>query len=137
MSIESNKQFVQDFFAAMNAGDSQAIVDAYHDDGYVWTMGHTLISGKYTKQQISEAAGAIFTNFPEGLSFTITGITAEGDRVAVEAESGGMHISGKRYQNMYHFLFTLKDGKLLELKEYMDTERVTDVLCGGQRPAEV
>jgi len=23
---------------------------------------------------------------------------------------------------------------LLKLKEYMDTERVTDVLCGGQRP---
>ena len=30
----------------------------------------------------------------------------------------------------------LKDGKVTELKEYMDTEMVTEVLCGGQkRPA--
>ena len=25
-------------------------------------------------------------------------------------------------------------GELVTLKEYLDTERVTDVLCGGQRP---
>ena len=34
----------------------------------------------------------------------------------------------------YHFLFRFKDGLIVELKEYMDTERVTDILCGGQRP---
>ena len=27
--------------------------------------------------------------------------------------------------------------KLAVLKEYMDTERVTDILCGGQRPPSV
>ena len=31
-------------------------------------------------------------------------------------------------------LFTLRDGKVVQLKEYMDTELATDVLCGGQRP---
>ena len=61
-------------------------------------------------------------------------MTAEDDRVAVEAESEGTHVSGVRYQNYYHFLFILKDSKVLLLKEYMDTEKVTDILCGGQRP---
>lgn len=131
---QDNKQRVYAFFEAMNKGDSAAIVAAYADDGYVQTMGHTLISGKYTKQQITAAAGAIFENFPQGLSFTITGITAEGERVAVEAESDGMHISGKLYHNSYHFLFIFRDGELITLKEYLDTEHATDVLCGGQRP---
>ena len=59
---------------------------------------------------------------------------AEGDRVAVEATSKGEHVSGQTYSNEYHFLFEFREGKLLRLKEYMDTERVTDILCGGQRP---
>ena len=56
--------------------------------------------------------------------------------MAVEAESRGDHVSGQVYNNLYHFLFEFDDaGKLKVLKEYMDTERVTEVLCGGQRPA--
>ncbi len=135
MSVEEdNKQQVHNFFDAMNQGDTEAIVNAYAEDGYVWTMGHTLISGKYGKPEITATAGAIFETFPQGLSFTITGICAEADRVAVEAESEGHHVSGQIYSNSYHFLFIFRDGKIVVLKEYMDTERVTDILCGGQRP---
>lgn len=135
MSIEQdNKKRVEAFFAAMNQADAKAIVDAYADDGYVQTMGHTLISGKYGKQQIADFASGVLQAFPRGITFTITGITAEGERVAVEAVCDGMHVSGRRYQNEYHFLFRFRDGKLLTLKEYMDTELATEILCGGQRP---
>jgi ketosteroid isomerase-like protein len=61
-------------------------------------------------------------------------MTAEDDRVAVEAVSEGLHATGQTYSNEYHFLFRFRDGKVVEFKEYMDTERVTDILCGGQRP---
>ena len=71
--------------------------------------------------------------FPKGIHFTIKELTAEGDRVAIEAESRGEHVSGKTYANQYHFLMRLRDGKIIEFKEYMDTEMVTDILCGGQR----
>ena len=135
MSIEAaNKQRVSDFIAAMNSGDTQAIVDSYAEDGYLWTMGNTLISGKYSKQQIAQAAGSIFEAFPKGIKFTVLGMIAEGERVAVEAESIGEHVSGQQYNNRYHFLFEFRDGKLLVLKEYLDTERVTQILCGGQHP---
>lgn len=134
-SEESNKQRVKNFIAAMSAGDTQTIVDSYADDGYLWTMGNTLISGKFSKQHISRAAGAIFEAFPKGITFTILGMTAEGERVAVEAESQGQHVSGRMYKNRYHFLFEFRNGKLLVLKEYLDTEQVTEILCDGQRPA--
>ncbi|HEY4547356.1 MAG TPA: nuclear transport factor 2 family protein, partial [Pedomonas sp.] len=71
---------------------------------------------------------------PEGITFTIHGMTAEGDRVAVEAESLGRHVSGKMYNNKYHFLAQLRDGKITRWTEYCDTELITDILCGGQRP---
>ncbi len=133
-SIEDNKAVVSAFLDAMNRGDTAALLDAYSEDGGVWTMGNTLISGKYSKAQIGEFADGIYEAFPQGLSFKVTGMVAEGDKVAVEAESDGMHASGTHYHNYYHFLFTLRDGKVVQLKEYMDTELATDVLCGGQRP---
>lgn len=136
MSVEEdNKARVEAFFVAMNAADGEAIAQAYCDDGIVWTMGDTLISGKRGKSEIAALSSGILQAFPEGLSFSISGITAEGERVAVEAQSDGVHVSGARYQNMYHFLFEFRDGKILVLKEYMDTQLATDILCGGQRPA--
>ncbi len=132
---QRNKQIVQDFFTAMNAGDVATIMATYADDGCLHTMGRTLISGKYTKAQIQAMAGQIYAAFPQGIKFTLDAMTAEGGRVAVEAHSRGRHVSGKLYTNEYHFLFEFRDGKLAVLKEYMDSERVTDILCGGQRPA--
>lgn len=134
MSTEQNKQIVIDFFDQMSNGNVKGFLDLYHEGGAVWTSGNTLISGTQKKAAIQEFAGGIYDAFPEGLKFKIISMTAEDDRVAVEAESEGMHVSGVKYQNFYHFLFILKDSKVLLLKEYMDTEKVTDILCGGQRP---
>ncbi|MEZ5502030.1 MAG: nuclear transport factor 2 family protein [Halioglobus sp.] len=130
----ANKALVTRFFDALNRGDVEFIVAAYADDGCVQTMGNTLISGVFSRDQIAASAGGIFDVFPDGLAFTVQSMIAEGNKVAVEARSEGRHVSGKMYCNEYHFLFEFRDGKLLRLKEYMDTERVTDVLCGGQRP---
>jgi ketosteroid isomerase-like protein len=131
---EANKAIVTQFFEAMNGGDVDFIVNAYAANGCLQTMGNTLISGTYSRDQIAASAGGIFEVFPEGLKFTAQSMVAEGDRVAVEATSEGKHVSGQTYSNEYHFLFEFREGKLLKLKEYMDTERVTEVLCGGQRP---
>ena len=134
--LEANKQLVRDFMDATSRGDVDAIISAYTPDGYVETMGRTLISGRFGVDHIRMAAGRIFEAFPEGISFTILNMTAEDDRVAVEAKSRGAHISGRLYENHYHFLYRLRDGKIASLQEFMDTELVTDILCGGQRPAE-
>ncbi len=130
---ERNKQAAKDFFAAMNRGDTPAILEAYTEDGRLVTMGNTLISGTYTKADIKAAAGLVMGAFPQGIRFDVLGMIAEGDRVAVEAESYGRHSSGAIYNNHYHFLMLFRDGKIVEFKEYLDTEHCTDVLCGGQR----
>lgn len=134
MSISRTKEFIQSFFEAMSEGDTDAIVNAYHPEGRVETMGNTLISGSRGLDEIKSFAPAVLESFPNKLKFTIKSITAEDNRVAVEAESTGEHVSGQHYNNQYHFLFELKDEKIYRLKEYMDTELVTDILCGGQRP---
>ena len=72
----------------------------------------------------------ILAAFPTGIKFNITGITAEGDRVAVEIDGEAVHASGETYNNQYHFLLIIKDGKILELKEYMDTQLAAKILLG-------
>jgi hypothetical protein len=47
----------------------------------------------------------------------------------VEAESYGKMKNGKTYQNQYHFLFIVRDGKIQQVKEYLDTMHAADVLC--------
>lgn len=133
-NVEQNRQIVEAFLQAMQSGDVTHIVEAYHQNATLQTMGNTLISGSYNMQQIKEFAGGIFDAFPNGLSYQIHHLIAEQDRVAVEASVSGQHASGQLYNNDLHFLFTLLDGKILSLKEYLDTEKVTAVLCGGQRP---
>ena len=134
MDIEQNKVFIRDFLAAMSRGDTAAIVASYTEDGYCESLGHTLISGRYPRDTIAAVSSGLFEAFPEGLHFAILNMTAEEDRVAVEATSRGMHVSGKLYANHYHFLFHLRDGKIAVMKEFMDTEHATEVLCGGRRP---
>ena len=130
-----NKAKVKKFFEAMNSGDVDALVAAYAPEGELWTMGKTLISGRFSRAQIQASAAVIYDVFPEGLQFFVDGMIAEGNKVAVEAHSSGKHVSGQTYTNEYHFLVELDDsGRILAFKEYMDTERVTDILCGGQRP---
>lgn len=133
MSIEDNKATISAFLEAMSRGDTEYILNAYADDGMLWTMGNTLISGQYNKSQIKEFADGIYDAFPDGLTFTVHGMVAEGDKVAVEAISEGAHVSGVTYSNQYHFLFTVREGKIAQMKEYMDTELATDILMGGQK----
>ena len=134
LTTDDHKKVVVAFFAALNDGDIDTLLSLYDAGGSCWTAGNTLISGTMTIDQIAAGAGAIFDAFPDGLTFTIHSMVAEGGRVAVEADSLGQHVSGVTYNNHYHFLFEFREGKVLRLKEYMDTELVTDILCGGQRP---
>ncbi|MFK8049570.1 MAG: nuclear transport factor 2 family protein [Halioglobus sp.] len=133
-AANQHKAMVNRFFDALNKGDVDTVVNTYAENGQVQTMGGTLISGTFSKEDISNSVKGIFDVFPKGIRFSIDDMVAEGNKVAVEAKSEGEHVSGQTYRNEYHFLFEFLDGKLVKLKEYMDTELVTDVLCGGQRP---
>jgi ketosteroid isomerase-like protein len=96
--------------------------------------GNTCTSGAYDKPRLLELAGMVRTAFPRGLVLKVKGLVAEGDKVAAEVESTGIHVSGRPYANQYHFLITIRDGRVLECREYLDTELVTDVICNGHRP---
>ena len=126
---EENKNIAIKFFEALSSG-SETYLDYYNDDSIIWTAGDNSIGCTRTKQEIVDFAQGILSAFPEGIKFNITGLTAENERVAVEVSGKAIHASGKDYNNKYHFLLKIKNGKILELKEYMDTQLAAKILLG-------
>jgi hypothetical protein len=87
-----------------------------------------VLAGTKTKTQFAELLQGIGTAMPKGLQVTPKGLTAEEDRVAAEAESYGETATGKIYNNLYHFLFEVRDSKIQAVREYLDTMHAKEVL---------
>ena len=124
---DQNKTITKEFFEALSNG-SDKYLDFYTDESIIWTAGNNAIGGTRTKKEVISFAQNILSAFPTGITFNITGITAENERVAVEISGKAIHASGETYNNQYHFLLRIKDGKILELKEYMDTQLAAKIL---------
>jgi ketosteroid isomerase-like protein len=92
MTTEANKQVIRAYFEAVNARDNAAIL--------------SLLTP---------------TKMKKPLAFNLRGMIAEGDRVAVQADSYGEMLNGKIYDNAYHFIFAFADGLIREVLEYCCT----------------
>tara|TARA_B100001027_G_scaffold46826_1_gene30678 strand:+ start:467 stop:865 length:399 start_codon:yes stop_codon:yes gene_type:complete len=126
---EENKKIVESFFESLSSG-TNSYLDYYTNDSEIWTAGQNAIGGRRTKAEIESFADGILSAFPKGIRFEITSMIAEDDRVAAEVKGDAIHASGQIYQNEYHFLIRLKNNKIIELKEYMDTQLAAKVLLG-------
>lgn len=125
--VVANKALVAQFFKAFSASDFDTALSLMADDASWWVAGTTDISGTYTKEGFRELVGGVVGGTKAGIALTPTGITAEGHRVAAEASSDGETLDGKRYQNLYHFLFECRAGKIVAVREYMDPLHVREV----------
>jgi uncharacterized protein len=132
--LEQNKAVARRFFELLSAADADALMSMYADTFSCWTAGRLPFSGTHPRDEVKAMIQGVTAVFPSGWRFTVRTLTAEDDRVAAEAECSGTHVSGKRYEQRYHFLFRIRDGKIYELREYFDTMHANDVLCSTPAP---
>ncbi len=127
MSIEDNKKLASEFFARFSANDIAGALDTMTDDA-TWRIagkpGQLPAAGVYSKEQIARVFYNMAGQLKDGLKMTVKGLIAEGDKVAVEVESYGELQNGRVYNNEYHFSMTIRDGKISEVREYLDTQHV-------------
>ena len=128
MSAENNKQLVRNVFEQMEAGDVDGYRASVADECTHTVTGKSAMARTMNKAQVAEMLQGIGMIFPNGLKMTIKGMIAEGDRVALEAESYGETADGNVYNNEYHFLFEVRDGKIQAIREYMCTAHAMQVL---------
>jgi ketosteroid isomerase-like protein len=132
MGIEDNKKTVERFLDALSNSRVDELVGMLSDKATWWVAGTFPLSGTMSKQKFSELIGGIGNEIDGHLSVKPKAWTAEGDRVAVEAESYAKLKNGKVYNNFYHFVFEVRNGKIDAVREYLDTEHANQVLCGAQ-----
>ncbi|MBW2386795.1 MAG: nuclear transport factor 2 family protein [Deltaproteobacteria bacterium] len=125
---EDNKELARRMIAALTKADVDFIKEYYAEDFQIWVAGSLPFSGTGDKAYAVAGMPVVLGLFPKGLRFSIVAMTAEGDRVAIEAASAGTTASGREYRQTYHFLMRVRDGKIVEWKEYMDTEHAREVL---------
>jgi ketosteroid isomerase-like protein len=123
MDIHKNKAVALELLEDLSTGNVEGATNKFAED-FVWitpsdvrTFRH---AGTRNKSEFVEILGRFRGFFTEEHRYKVVGTTCEGDRVAVEAEAGGM-ARGIPFFNRYHFLFQFRDGKIVVGKEYMDT----------------
>lgn len=75
-------------------------------------------------QQLARLFYNMADQLKDGLRMTIKSMIAEGDSVAIEAESLGELKNGRVYNQQYHILISVRDGKISAVREYLDTQHV-------------
>jgi len=125
MSIETNKALVTHFWQIFSDGKFDQALAMLNEDATWWVAGTTALSRTYSKPEFAKLLGEIAPMAPKGLRVTPKLLTAEGDRVSVEAESHAEFTNGRTYHNIYHFMMVIRDGKFSAVREYLDTEHVT------------
>ena len=58
--------------------------------------------------------------FPNGVRHDVISVIESGNRVIVESECDGVTAEGRRYNNYFAFIITLRDGLVTEIREYAD-----------------
>ncbi|CAI7979683.1 Nuclear transport factor 2 family protein [Frankia sp. Hr75.2] len=128
MANEAHKDAVRTYFKAMGAGEVDLFRSVITDDYVAIVCGKSKISGTLTYDQVLAFVGGVPQMTKNGFNFEIASLTAEDDRVVSESTGKSTLSNGAEYNNQYTHLFRFRDGKIREVKEYMDTTLAEKVL---------
>jgi ketosteroid isomerase-like protein len=130
VSGADNKALIESVFAELANGNGQPFMDALSDD-VCWTViGSSEWSGSYAGKRavIDRLMRPLFSQFADQYTARAIRIIAEDNVVVAEARGQVNTKSGKPYNQTYCYVFQLRDGKVSELTEYLDTELVSEAL---------
>ena len=125
MSSSGNKDLVRRYFAAVNAGDMATISELLHDDVTFWVPpslpdGVEFRGKAMVLKLFAESVGLYDAN--SGLNVELHSLTADEDRVAAELVIRGKAAAGGGdYENWYHFLFRITEGRIVSIREHLDS----------------
>jgi hypothetical protein len=126
MSLEANKTVVRRYFKAIEDADYITIESLLADEVRFWLPPSVpdaaeLRGRRDIMRNIVESIAGLY-DVRIGLHPEIRHLTAEDDRVSAELViRGRSRASGLDYENHYHFLFVIRDGRIVEFHEHLDT----------------
>jgi uncharacterized protein len=134
-TTQASRSVVENWYTALAAGDMDGVVGALAEDLVAHVGGRTPVSGRHEGRDafVAGAIGPVFAALDPGTvrfakKWEI--VAAEGERVVTMMEGEARTHDGKLYDNTYCHLFTVRDGKIVELHEFLDTALLQDVIFG-------
>jgi uncharacterized protein len=119
----TNRETIERYVEALRQGEEIA---GFFADDASWTLdGRLPLSGTWKGRDaiIDDFFGRARTLLePGSVELEVTSLTAEGDRVALEWTSRARTSGGEPYENRCIGVFTLADGRITAVREYMDTD---------------
>ena len=130
-----HKQRVQEVMGAMSQGRVAPLFEAMAEDVTWRGMGVNQWSRTFEGKQIvvDKLFGGATETLGPSSSIEVRRVHADGDCVVVEHSGRNEMSDGRRYDNNYCWVLRFQDGLLQEVREYMDTQLVTETF-GPMRP---
>lgn len=130
MSAQKNVQIVKDAYAAFGRGDIQSLLALLAED-VEWISPGGALPPAGTYRGLAAVAG-FFQKLSEVLefsSFEPREFVAEGDRVLVVGfDSWRAKATNKTFEGHWVMAFTVRNGKVTNVREYVDTLGVAQTL---------
>lgn len=127
MSEQALRSRMQAILDAMADDDLQPLFHAMADD-IEWTwMGVDAWSRTFRGK--AAVLGELFAGVEQSIatsSVDVHRILVDGEHVVVEHTGKSVTRDGRPYENRYCWVCRFREGALVELREYMDTQYVTD-----------
>lgn len=135
MSAAENKKLMEDIFASVAVGERGVLVDSLADDVTMTVTGQYSWSQTFRGKPalLSGLYGHLRTLLVEPRRTIPIRFIADGDFVVVEAKGDMVTKAGVRYDNDYCLIYRLANGKIVEIREYLDSALCERVL--GKFPA--
>ena len=113
------------YLAALQAGDTETVRGLFAEDA-TWTLaaGDLPISGRWEGRDVilyEFLATALSYYEPGSASFEVTGMISEDSRVVLTWISRARTRAGLPYENECIGVFTVRDGLIESVREWMDT----------------
>jgi len=126
MQESQNTTLVQNIYAAFGRGDIQTLLDGL-DEQIVWrpVIGASSSVPTAGNRRGKAAVGEFFRTLSETSTFEdfqTNEFVAQGDKVVVIGRyTGTAKATGRQYRSEWTMVFTLKNGKVVEFREFTDT----------------
>jgi uncharacterized protein len=124
MSTQENVQIVKDFFAAMGSYNEHDLLALVTEDiewiipGEGWPLAGTYRGHAELAAVLKKASKEVEMKYPTPPEFV-----AQGDRVLViGVATGKIYATNKPYKDHWVFAITVRNGKLTNVREYVDTQ---------------
>ena len=121
-----NKAVMQGVFTELSHGNLEPLFSVMAEDiKWIWMGSGPLAKSFVGKESVvKELFASVHTALAGSYKVFPDRFIGDGDIVAIEHKGQARTVDGRPYNNTYCWVCRFDGGKLIELREYMDTELV-------------